>query len=707
MSCRPHWLPLLAAAACLGSFARPAPAQPMPDVEAQQEQVIKAAVKHVSPCVVQIETVGGTEVIAVGPQAQMRKGTGPTTGLIVASDGFIITSAFNFANKPQKIFVVVPGQKEKYVAEVFATDHSRMLTLLKIPATGLPVPEPAPKKGVVVGQTALALGRTLDPNGEHPPSVSMGIISAVDRIWGKAFQTDAKVSPANYGGPLVDLQGRVLGVLVPMSPQSDEETAGVEWYDGGIGFAVPLEDVNAVLPRLRAKQGTELRRGMLGITPKSGDIYSAAPVIGTVAPGSAAEKAGIKPDDTITAIDGRPVNRQAQVMHLLGPKYEGDSVKVTVKHKDGKEETYPNVTLHANVTVLARASLGILPLRDDPELGVAVRYVYPDGPAAKAGIKAGDRIIGVGPPNGPAMPIFTGQVSGREQLLELIGTQHAGQQLKFKVKRKDGGKEEELTVTLGELPATVAMTLPPESSAKKALEPLKHPGNAPMAKKEKDDEKKEKAEVGFFKRTNAAGDREYWVYVPDEDYDPNISHALLIWLHPPGKGKERDLKDIKSFWEGYCDKNHMILVCPVAENETGWVPSEVQFLGDTAREVMQHYTIDPRRVVMHGWGQGGEMAFYTAFHLRDLIRGVGVIGATLNSQAKDAEAPYPLSFYLVVGDKDPLLASVKESKSKLEGHKYPVVFREIPNLGHQYLSDDLAADAVDEMVRWIDSLDRI
>ena len=59
------------------------------------------------------------------------------------------------------------------------------------------------------------------------------------------------------------------------------------------------------------------------------------------------------------------------------------------------------------------------------------------------------------------------------------------------------------------------------------------------------------------------------------------------------------------------------------------------------------------------------------------------------------------------GDKDPLAPGVKDSKAKLEEHKYPVVFREIPNLGHQYLTDELAIDASDEMVRWIDSLDRI
>ena len=91
----------------------------------------------------------------------------------------------------------------------------------------------------------MAVGRTLVGQVDQMPSVSVGIISALDRIWGKAIQTDAKVSPTNYGGPLIDLYGRVQGVLVPASPQAEGETAGFEWYDSGIGFAIPLEDINA------------------------------------------------------------------------------------------------------------------------------------------------------------------------------------------------------------------------------------------------------------------------------------------------------------------------------------------------------------------------------------------------------------------------------------------------------------------------------
>src|SRR5262249_36101525 len=154
--------------------------------------------------------------------------------VLVSADGYVVSSAFNFANKPSSIDVAVPGRK-RFVAKVVATDTTRMITLLKLELDekepkNFPTPTASPKKEIHIGTTAVALGRALDPDVTRPPSVSEGIISAVERIWGKALQTDAKVSPANYGGPLVDLEGRIMGILVPASPHAEGETAGIEWY---------------------------------------------------------------------------------------------------------------------------------------------------------------------------------------------------------------------------------------------------------------------------------------------------------------------------------------------------------------------------------------------------------------------------------------------------------------------------------------------
>ncbi|MGH7173262.1 MAG: hypothetical protein ACRELG_23520, partial [Gemmataceae bacterium] len=138
------------------------------DLDELQEKAIKAAVRQIAPCVVQIETQGGTELVASGPRrpggpAGIRLGAGPTTGLIVHADGYVISSAFNFASKPQAIHVTVPGHKERYVAEIVANDTTRMLTLLKLVGVSgkLPMPPQLPKSAMKIGQTSLAVGRTL------------------------------------------------------------------------------------------------------------------------------------------------------------------------------------------------------------------------------------------------------------------------------------------------------------------------------------------------------------------------------------------------------------------------------------------------------------------------------------------------------------------------------------------------------------------
>ena len=702
------------------------------------QKAIKDGILKVAPSLVQIETSGGTELIGGG---RVRKGVGPTTGVIVAPDGYIITSAFNFANKPAAVFVSIPNRnKERLVAKVICTDTTRMLTLIKVEASGLAVPDAVPKKEMRIGQWAIAIGRTLDPNVDDFPSVSVGILSALNRIWGRAVQTDAKVSPVNYGGALIDVAGRVQGILVPASPFGEGETAGVEWYDSGIGFAIPLEDVFAILPRL--KQGKDLHKGLLGVTPSGTDIYSGYSTVKIVALESAAEKAGIKAGDQIIEVDGKPVLNHAQLLHALGPKYEGDAVDIKVQR--GKEtKEFKHLVLSGSLTAYSLPYLGILPMRDDPEPGLQVRYVFPKTPADTAGLKAGDRIMkfGLGG-SGPASPLFP--FAGRDQMMNFLATSIPGAEIKLEVKRKAGGKVETISLRLGLFEANVPDALPEESTAKKALEKPKAPAAAipapakpgdpppppkpegpPMPKLPRDPKlpkgggkevapkdtatskdatatkDPKKVEKGLLKRTNAARDHEYWVFVP-ENYDPNISHGLVIWLHAAGKGG-KDADNVVEIWEDYCAKYHLILVGPKAETETGWVASESEFIAGTAKDLMNEYTIDRQRVVVHGMGIGGQMAFYLAFHARDLVRGVATSSAVLANQAKETVANQRLSFFIVAGGKDPLAPEIKKSQQALGEKKHPVIFREIAEMGREYLD----RKTLDEIIRWIDSLDRM
>jgi serine protease Do len=705
----------------------PATGRAADDLDELQEKAIKSAVRNIAPCVVQIETQGGTELVTAGPRMPgappgIRLGTGPTTGLIVHADGYVISSAFNFANKPQSILVAVPGHKERYVAEIIANDQTRMLTLLKLIGVNskLSLPVSAPKNEMRIGQTALAVGRTLTGPDRQMPSVSAGIISALHRIWDKAIQTDAKVSPTNYGGPLIDLSGRVLGVLVPASPRAEGETAGFEWYDSGIGFAIPLEDINRVLPKMlkgTAKEVVTLKRGLLGVTlqQKQGqDEHSAPVIIATVSPASAAEKRGLKPGDTIKEIDGKPIDSQAQLRQVLGPKYDGETIALKIQR--GKEEMKLDVKLEGAVASYPQPFLGILPMRDDPEPGVEVRYVYPKSPADTAGIRAGDRIMKIGREVPPA-PLRLQPIAGRDAMMDLLDSAVPGLELAFEVKRGENKKTETLKIKLVEVPDTVPskrqLPDPAKASVKKALTKPKGVGAQPpgAAKKEEKKEAKrdddKKAETGFLKRTTAAADHTYWLYVP-ENYDPNIAHAVLVWLHPPGKNKEKDFDLFWQSWQLFCEDYHIILVCPAAESERGgWTQSEAEFVQEAVRSVSEGYTVDRRRIIAHGMDQGGEMAFALGFRSRGLFRGVATTGSALSGNPRDKVANQPLSFFLIVGDKDPLRDSVKETKTKLIEKKFPVIYREIPNLGRQYIDGQLGIDTLEELVRWIDSLDRL
>ena len=694
------------------------------DLNTENERAIKAAVRMAAPWVVKIDTAGGQEVIGAAgqgpgrrPAPVIRKGIGPTTGLIVSSDGYIISSAFNFANKPTDIFVTVPGHPRK-VAKIVATDTTRMVTLLKADLTGLPVPQAVPKSSIQVGQWAIALGRAIDPDLSDMPSISVGIISATGRIWGKALQTDAKVSPTNYGGPLIAIDGRVFGVLVPASPQGDGETAGVEWYDSGIGFAIPLEDIFAILPRFQ--QGKDLRRGLLGITPQqANDAYNLPLVVGSVANESAAAKAGIKPGDTIVEVDGVAIANFSQLQHRLGPKYEGDRVRIVVL-RDGKRIELGEVTLSGSVTAYNAPYLGILPMRDDPEPGVEIRYVFPKSPAAAANCLAGDRIMKVGPPGAlPGLPAGAGgpgvavmsPVNEPSQLQLLLSRFTPGQDVKLELKRKSG-KIETVTVKLAAMESILPEELPLPSSKGRALERPKpptrpkpmdgaQPGEGEPAKPEKTEPSADDAaETGLLKKTHGVLGREYWLYLP-RNYDKNVAHGLIVWLHTSGKGG-KDAEDMVKFWGDFCEKYHFLIVGPKSRNDD-WVASESEEISQILKELLSQYTIDRQRVIAHGMGVGGQMAFYLGFHLRDLIRGVATTGAALGNPPKDVVPNQPLSFFIVAGEKDPMLKEIEESKAQLEAKKYPVQYRAIPEFGKEYLTLPI----MQELQRWMDSLDRI
>ena len=330
--------------------------------EKARASVVRGALASIEKSIVTIETIGGAQPLAgqEGPAPQPPPGRGgrgrppgrgrptgpveegfkladgPTTGVIISPDGLILTSSINFARNPAIITVVLPDGSRK-VAKQLGVDYIRRLALVKIEGSDLPACQWAEPGEIEVGQFVIACGRGL---GGARPAASLGILSAVGRRGGSAVQTDAKTSPVNYGGPLVDIDGRVVGIIVPMAGEGGS-LAGAQWYDSGIGFAVIKPRIDRVLPQLIAgesfwpgRMGVQLANPEASLTAKLDELIPWANKgvkIETVIPGSPAAKAGLEDGDLIIALAGQPVADRMELQRRLSDMAAGTKVTVTIR----------------------------------------------------------------------------------------------------------------------------------------------------------------------------------------------------------------------------------------------------------------------------------------------------------------------------------------------------------------------------------------
>src|SRR6202011_1803706 len=227
-----------------------------------------------------------------------------------------------------------------YSAKVIGTDQDTDLAVIKIEAArDLPVAKLGNSDGVQVGDWVLAFGSPFGLNS----TVTAGIVSAKDRTTvGKQFQrfiqTDAAINPGNSGGPLVNMAGEVIGINTAIYTGS----RGFE----GVGFALPSNTAISVYNQLvTVGKGT---RGSIGITFQEDRSNNpvllrdlGAPygiVVEAIEPGSPADKAGLKPGDVITNINGAPVHTGSDLVNPIAQTTIGQSVQVRfVRDKIAKE----------------------------------------------------------------------------------------------------------------------------------------------------------------------------------------------------------------------------------------------------------------------------------------------------------------------------------------------------------------------------------
>ncbi len=289
-----------------------------------EEAVFRSAADRASRSVVRLEWVGGQTLLG-----ETFPGGAVASGLVVASQGWIVTSTYFFVEKPEALIVrftdgqISPGR-------ILGRDFNRMVTLVKVDRNcEMLLPEPCPPTELRVGMWTIAIGWTISDR----PHLGVGILSARNRIWGKGIQTDTRTSPLNYGGPLIDIYGRVIGVIVPFSPDGKDPVAGVEWHDSGIGFAVRLSDIQDVLPRLA--EGRDLFPGKCGVSFAHQNPVLATPVIASVDPRSPADLAGLKPKDRLVQAAGRAIRRASDFYEVVHQHYGGDEISVLVE-REGK-----------------------------------------------------------------------------------------------------------------------------------------------------------------------------------------------------------------------------------------------------------------------------------------------------------------------------------------------------------------------------------
>lgn len=573
-----------------------------------EQAAFRKAVKAVEASVVQIETFGGLERVGQELIAE-----GPTTGTIVSSDGWIISSLYSFRAQPASILVSLPNGK-RAAARIVARDYSRELALLKIDeVTDLSVPAVCPMSDVIVGQWAIALGKTYD---NKSVSQSVGIVSALGRAYDKAIQCDAKISPVNYGGPLIDLQGRVIGILAPISPGAFLEGDSSQLYDSGIGFAIPMQDVLERLKRMQA--GESIRSGKLGVVAADQNEFVGPVKIAGAAPGSPAAKAGIRAGDVLVEAGGKPVRMLAHLRHALGPTDAGQPLKLSVE-RDGKRLDLECI-LAEEIPTYRQRYAGLRAKKGNAE-GVEVVQVETDSPAAASGLVVGDRIVEC---NGE-------KIVEKKDLKRLIAVSELDAALSLVVEKEGQRREVRLNV---------------------ALWPKELPSELPGSEVEVDDSMPtEMVDLTLGDFPNKA-----FAVIPPLAQKREL--GLLVLFPEPG---EVDRAKVQTTFESFAREQGWIVAVIPSSNAAGWTREEVELAGRVFGRLENAYKIDPSKVVFGGLGVGGRLGILAAAMDRQRVAGTLAIGTQLDSIPLKAEnAPLESLQFLLAGKPEELTEVIRQ-----------------------------------------------
>jgi len=333
------------------------------------------------------------------------KGLG--SGFIISADGLILTNA-HVVREAKDVTVKLSDRRE-FTAKVLGSDLTTDIAVLRINATGLPTVRLGDPRQLEVGDPVLAIGA---PYGLEQ-TATQGIVSAKGRsLPGDSvvpfIQTDAAVNPGNSGGPLFDGGGAVVGINAQIYSQS----GGFQ----GLSFAIPInvalkvkDQIVATGKATHARLGVTIQDLNQALAESFGLKKPDGALVANVAPNSAAAAAGLKSGDVITEVNGEPVLRGGELSSLIGLLAPGEKIKLKIWRDHAPRDIEAKLaSADADKTEVADASgevqpgqlgLGLRPLTRDErrQIGVEQGMVIENvaGPAARAGIEAGDVLLAI------------------------------------------------------------------------------------------------------------------------------------------------------------------------------------------------------------------------------------------------------------------------------------------------------------------------
>jgi Do/DeqQ family serine protease len=338
------------------------------------------------------------------PEQEARPERSVGSGVIMdAGKGYVVTN-YHVIKDAQQVVVTLKDRRQ-FQAKLVGTDPGTDIALLKIDAKNLKALRLGDSDLLNVGDFVIAIG---NPFGLGQ-TVTSGIVSALGRSgldiegYEDFIQTDASINPGNSGGALINLKGELIGINTAI--------IGPAGGNVGIGFAVPSVMVKAVLDQI-VRFG-EVRRGRLGASSEdiTHDLAASlglpstdGAILSAVEAGSPAEKAGMKPRDVITTVNGKPVRNSIDLRNKVGLMPIGETLdlglirngkRLTAKVKIAKLAEVSSASAEVVPEVSGATVANLKPGARRGIEGVMVTDVEVNSPAWLRGIRPGDLIIGV------------------------------------------------------------------------------------------------------------------------------------------------------------------------------------------------------------------------------------------------------------------------------------------------------------------------